>query len=305
MSEVHKTLDIICAGELLIDLIGHQPERSLSATKDYHRYLGGSPANVAVNMARLGCGVALAASVGNDGFGDYIVKRLDDNAVDTRGVFKLSDKNTTVIVVSRTKDSPEFIPYREADYHIGASQLPDDMLENARIFHTTCFALSKDPARETILEKAGTAHKKGCTLSIDFNYSEKIWPDKQEAVAILQAFCRYNPLVKVSKDDISRLFGETMSHEDVFAYLYDSGVETVCLTLGGDGAKLAKKGRCVMSLSAQKIEKIMDATGAGDAFWSGFLFAYLKGRSLDKCMETALHMAALKLQHVGRIPDYA
>jgi fructokinase len=78
----------------------------------------------------------------------------------------------------------------------------------------------------------------------------------------------------------------------------------VCLTLGKKGAKLSN-GAAIIESEAIKINKIMDATGAGDAFWSGFLFAYLKGMPLDKCMKAGLQMAAIKLQHVGRIPDYA
>ena len=50
----NKKIDILCIGEALVDFIGHQPDVSLSLTKDYHRYIGGSPTNVAMNMARLG-----------------------------------------------------------------------------------------------------------------------------------------------------------------------------------------------------------------------------------------------------------
>ena len=64
-----KDIDILCAGETLIDFIGTQTEAPLSETKDYHRYLGGSPTNVAMNMARLGASVEMVATVGDDGFG--------------------------------------------------------------------------------------------------------------------------------------------------------------------------------------------------------------------------------------------
>jgi fructokinase len=47
----------------------------------------------------------------------------------------------------------------------------------------------------------------------------------------------------------------------------------------------------------------MDSTGAGDAFWSGFLFAYIKEKTIDECLDIALKLAALKLQNVGRLPD--
>ena len=96
-----------------------------------------------------------------------------------------------------------------------------------------------------------------------------------------------------------------MSHKEVFMHLHSLGAKMVCFTLGKDGAKLSEKGKPEISLSALKVEKIMDATGAGDAFWSGFLFAYVKGKNREQCMEAALKMAAIKLQNVGRIPDYA
>lgn len=305
MKKDSRHTDIICVGELLLDLIGHQMDQPIAGTKDYHRYLGGSPANVAMNMSRLGCRVAMAASVGDDGFGTYILNRLNENAINTEGISKRNDKHTTVVFVSRTKDTPEFIPYREADYHIYEDQLPDARISEAKIFHTSSFALSKDPACNTILQKAKTAYRNGCTLSIDFNYSEKIWSHKKEAIKALKTFCQYNPLLKVSKDDVARLLGDAVSHDEAFRYFHDLGVEIVCLTLGKDGARLSQSGQSVLALSAPKIKKIMDATGAGDAFWSGFLFAWLKEKSLKQCMETALQMAAVKLQNVGRIPDYA
>ena len=51
---MEKEIDLICAGEALIDFIGHEVNTSINRTKDYHRFLGGSPTNVAVNATRLG-----------------------------------------------------------------------------------------------------------------------------------------------------------------------------------------------------------------------------------------------------------
>lgn len=300
-----KEIDIVCVGETLIDFIGEQREEPIKNTKDYHRYLGGSPTNVAMNMARLGAHVEMVATLGKDGFGDYIITRLKEAAVGVHYIAETSEKPTTVIFVNRTVNTPEFIAFRGADTLIHEDQLPDALLKNAKIFHTTCFALSKKPARNTILEKAKKAKELGCQLSIDINYSEKIWPNTEAAKKAIMAYCSLEPMVKVSQDDVDRLFGKGMSHEEVFNHLHVLGAKMVCFTLGKEGAKLSEKGKNVISLSALKVEKIMDATGAGDAFWSGFLFAYLKEKSNEKCMEAALKMAAIKLQNVGRIPDYA
>lgn len=302
---MEREIDIICVGETLIDFIGEQSEEPIKNTKDYHRYLGGSPTNVAMNMARLGLKVELVATVGKDGFGDYILNRLKDADVQTHFLNETQVKPTTVIFINRTQHTPEFIPFRGADTHIYSDQLPENLLQRSRIYHTTCFALSQQPARDTILQQAKRAFELGCQLSIDINYSEKIWPDNQEARKAIEIYCRYEPMVKISQDDVDRLLGTGMSHEDVFMYLHKLGAKIICFTLGKDGAKLSELGKPVVRLSALRVEKIMDATGAGDAFWSGFLFAYLKGKSSDKCMEAALQMAAIKLQNVGRIPDYA
>jgi fructokinase len=305
MKNQKRTIDILCVGETLVDFIGLQVEEPISNTKDYHRYLGGSPTNVALNMARLGMNARMVASIGKDGFGDYILERFEETEIATESIRVIEDTPTTVIFVNRTVNTPEFIPFRGADALIEPSQISQQLLEKTSIFHTSCFALSREPARSTILKKAAEAKALGCQLSIDVNYSEKIWPNTHEAAQVISEYCSLDPLVKVSQDDVDRLFGSGMDHKQLFEKLHGLGATLVCLTLGKNGAKLSEAGKPVLELSAVKVEKIMDATGAGDAFWSGFLYSKIKGKSNQECLETSLKMAAIKLQNVGRIPDYA
>lgn len=298
-----RSIDIVCIGEVLIDFIGHQSGVNIDNTRDYHRYLGGSPTNVAMNSARLGLKSVLVATVGDDGFGDYIFKRLEEVGVDTNCIKTIEDWPTSVIFVSRTESTPDFIPFREADYRITENQIDKSILENTTIFHTTCFALSKDPAQSTILKKAEEAYRMGCKLSIDVNYAKKLWESQEEALRVVKSYCKFDPLVKISEDDMLRLFEQKLSHDEIFNFFHAEGVGTVCLTLGVRGVKLSQKGKGVIQLPAIKVDKVMDATGAGDAFWSGFLFAYIKEKPIEKCLEVALQLAALKLQNVGRLPD--
>ena len=298
-----KNIDILCVGEVLVDFIGHQTGVLINNTRDYHRYVGGSPANVAMNMARLGLKSAMVATVGDDGFGDYIFQRLDEVGVNSKHVKKCYDKPTSVIFVSRTDSTPDFIPYRKADSWILEEQIPKDLLLKTKIYHTTCFALSKNPAQSTILKKAEEAFNFGCKLSIDVNYTKKLWKSQEEALKVIKAYCKFNPLVKISEDDMLRLFEQKLPHEKIFNFFHSEGVDTVCLTLGSKGVKLSQSGKEVIQLPAIKIDVVQDATGAGDAFWSGFLFAYIKDKPIEKCLEVALQLAALKLQNVGRLPD--
>ncbi len=302
-SSNNRDIDILCIGEVLIDFIGHQSGRTISETRDYHRYLGGSPTNVAMNTARLGLNSALVATMGNDGFGEYILKRLEEVGVVSEYINKLDDQPTSVIFVSKTEGTPDFVPFRKADYWITDDQISKETLLRTKIFHTTCFALSKEPAQSTILRKAKEASHLGCKLSIDVNYAKRLWESREVALDVIKAYCRLNPLVKVSEDDMARLFEQQLPHQEIFEFFHALGVDRVCLTLGSKGVRLSQKGDEIIQLPAIKIEKVMDATGAGDAFWSGFLFSYIKGKPMEKCLEVALQLAALKLQNVGRLPD--
>lgn len=300
---MEKKIDIICAGEVLIDFIGHEINTSINRTKDYHRFLGGSPTNVAVNAARLGLNSVLVATCGQDGLGEYIVRKLNANNVVTTQIRKSDVEPTSVIFVSKSTGTPDFIPYREADYQIHQDQIPDELLANSKIFHTTCFALSKNPARTTILESAKKAQSLGVQTSIDINFSERIWPDREEAKLVLKEYLSTNPLVKLSEDDCYRLFAESKTEDFIFDYFHELGASTICLTKGKDGVVLSDKNFGMFYQKAQQINDIKDATGAGDAFWTGFLYARLMNKDFEETITIAQKLAVLKLRNVGRLPE--
>jgi len=298
-----KSIDIISIGEVLIDFIGHEINTSINRTKDYHRFLGGSPTNLTVNASRLGLNAVLVASCGQDGLGDYVIRKLKSNNVDTSYIGKSENFPTSVIFVSKSTETPDFIPYRQADCEIYENQLPDAIIANAKIFHTTCFALSKNPARATILNRAKKAAELGLRLSIDINFSERIWPDREEAKKVLASYLSNNPLVKVSEDDCYRLFACVKSEEYIFDYFHRLGVHTICLTKGKNGVVVSDLSEGLFFQKAIPIKEIKDTTGAGDAFWTGFLFAQLYQKNIEESINIAQKLAAIKLQNVGRLPD--
>jgi fructokinase len=298
-----KTIDIICVGEVVIDFIGHEINTSINKTKDYHRFLGGSPTNVAVNASRIGLKPILVASCGQDGLGDYIVRKLKSNNLDVSYIKKISDLPTSIILVSKSTETPDFIPYRQADCYITIDQLPDEMIKNAKIFHTTCFALSKDPARNTILNRAKRAKEFGLKLSIDLNYSERIWPNREEPKKVIKDYLKNDPLLKISEDDCFRFFEEVKSEDFIFDYFHNLGVTTICLTKGKNGVVVSDIHEGLFFLEAEFIQEVKDTTGAGDAFWTGFLYAQIKNKNIKNSISIAQKLASLKLQSVGKLPE--
>ncbi len=290
--------DIIVAGEYLIDLISEEFTEDLSAAETYRRRPGGSPANMGMNMARLGHSVALVASIGADPTGKYLLDYIDQYQVDTSGLVRVPVP-TTLVFVTRSQEVSDFMLYRSADYQISDEQFWTVNPSSALIFHTTCFGLSMEPARSAILAAAAKAQASQRQLSIDLNYASKVWPNLEEAKLIIKAYVSRGALVKVSSVDWGRLY-DTNAEDNpnaVLDHFLEMGANEVCLTLGGDGCWVANAEERHF-LPTRPVE-VKDTTGAGDAFWSGYLSAWIAGNTLLDRAKAGRRMAELKLVHFG------
>jgi len=304
MDWTEKPIDVISTGEILIDMIGQQMNSPLSKTKDFQRFLGGSPANVAFNLHTLKANVRFIGSIGQDGMGEYVLKRFQNKKLSAENLNQVENTPTSILLVSKTSGTPDFIPYRGADFQIHDNLYDENLLQQTKIFHTTCFALSKKPAQDSILSAAKKARQFGAEVSIDLNYASKIWPDKAEAQAVIGEFLKLNPLLKISEDDVARFLGKSLKHQEIFGYFQQKhNLNRIYLTLGSAGVKYVDKQGKIIHIPAQPVNEVKDATGAGDAFWSGFLFGYTKGYAQEKSLKMGLRLASIKLQHLGGLPD--
>ena len=295
-----RNIDLLSVGELLIDFISRDFTDTMEEAANFMRLQGGSPANMCINMARLGNTTQLVASVGKDAMGNYLMDCVNQGGVDTRFVRQV-DTPTTLILVTRSKATSDFEAYRGADTQINLEQFPLEDLSRVSIFHTTCFALSMEPARSNILEAARRAVQAGCQLSIDVNYAPKIWSDQQQAQKIVADYCQMGALIKVSDVDWKRLYGNPISSgKEAIQHFLNLGAKSVCLTLGKEGC-LIGAGQETYFLPTRPVE-VKDTTGTGDAFWSGFLTAWLDGYQIKNCGIAGRRMAEIKLGHFGPLP---
>lgn len=300
MNRRSRPYDILCVGELLIDMMSMDFAEDLEAVESFKRLPGGSPANLCMNMARLGNQSKLIATIGKDDMGKYLRAYVEAVGVncDHLGWVNIP---TTLILVTRSQQTSNFEAYRGADQYIIADQLPEELLRQITIFHTTCFGLSKKPAQETILIAAEKAAWNGCHLSIDLNYAEKIWSDRAEAQQIIEQYCNYGAIVKVSDVDWERIYETPMQDMSATAQHFLSlGAKVVCVTKGAEGMMVKSEAE-EHFLPARKIE-VKDTTGAGDAFWSGFLTAWLDAYPLLECLKAARKMAEIKISHLEGLP---
>lgn len=297
-----KKYALLAVGELLGDFIGTEISDDLSNAEKFQRFQGGSPANLAANMARLGKETAVLSCVGDDNLGKYLVAEVAKTGVDISYMVVDKTEPSSIVIVSRTKGTPDFIPYRTADCMIKPEHISDELLSQSAIFHTTCWPLSKNPAQATVLDAAKRATALGCQLSIDLNYAQKVWPNREEAHAVIKEYVGYGALIKMSEDDAERFYGEPVDTDKVLADFHAWGAKLICFTLGAKGSIVSTEGGKERIEIAGKPIEVVDATGAGDSYWAGFLTAFLEGHSPAVCANAGVNLSALKLTTLGPLP---
>jgi sugar/nucleoside kinase (ribokinase family) len=294
-------IDLVAIGETVVDFISIEPVEKLSEVTTFRRYLGGSPANIAVNVAKLGGQAAIISKTGIGAFGQFLKGELRAHGVNTDYLIMDHRVHTSFVFVSQTSGTPEFEPSRNGDYKLTAAEVSEEAIARTRIVHASTWPLSREPSRSAVAKAFKLAAEQGKTVSLDPNYTTVVWPDYQEAQKVMRDICRYVTIIKASLDDANRFFGPGYEPAAYIEMLHELGPQTVIFTMGREGSLLSKDGHLVGRLTARPI-KVVDATGAGDAFWAGFLVAMLDGHSLEFCLLFAREIVEMKLTTVGPLP---
>ncbi len=276
MTTLPTRFDFFAIGEALVDFISDNIVDSLAMAKKFHVFVGGQSANLAIDLALLGKNTGLAACVGDDGFGDLICEYLESVGVATDYLTRVSMYPTTVAINARQTKTPDFIIHRGADTFLDICNGLEEVICESRIVHTSAFALARQPARSTITRALRMAHENGCLVTLDPNYHPHNWPDTPEFVNDLKTACMYVDVIKPSLDDCVRLFGSGSSPAEYASSFLDWGPSVVIITMGGEGVLLASSSGPSYHITPNKVT-VADVTGAGDAFWAGYLYSWLEG----------------------------
>lgn len=279
---------MLCIGELLVDRI------TLGST--VHSFFGGAPANVAVNYAQLGGEAAVIAKVGADSRGRFLLDELKAYGVSTAGVVVDAGRHTSEVYVGSAESACR--PVRDADFHLRPDEIDVDLVGECRILHTSVFSLSREPVRFAVLDAVKLAKEQGKLVSLELNYRPEVWPDRQEALHIVEGLLPSVDAVKPSLEDARSLYGELPPEEYLHRFA-GLGPPLVVLTMGDRGCLLWHEAR--VTQVPGYAAKAVDTIGAGDAFWAGFLLKWLGGRTPVEAARFGNAVAALKVATVGAI----
>jgi fructokinase len=247
----------VVVGEALVDLVGQRGGRTFSA------HPGGSPANVALGLARLDIPVTLKTRLGRDAFGEMVLAHLEASGVGVDGGTGEGAKTTLAIAtLAAGIASYDF----RIDWDVeGLVPLPVE----TRCLHTGSLATVLAPGKANVVDLVEREHERGrVTVSYDPNVRPALLGDAARARPDFEHLVAMSDVVKVSDEDLRWLYPDR-TDEDVAQGWLASGPALVIVTRGGAGV-YAVSARLELRRAAVPID-LVDTVGAGDSFTSGLL----------------------------------
>jgi fructokinase len=293
-------LDVLAVGEALVDLVSETPAQHLQEVEVFRRHQGGAPTNVAVNVAKLGGSAGVIAKIGIGAVGSFIKAELAAAGVTTDYLVMDHKVHTTVVFVSQTSGTPDFEAFRAGDAQLAPADVSEGSIRRARVVHSSAFALSRQPQRGAVQRSFALAFDHGRFTSLDPNYSPTVWPRRREALTVITELMPHTTFTKPSLDDCRRLFDDDVEPDRYLDRFHEMGAGHVALTMGAGGV-LASDGARRFHMPARPVQ-VKDATGAGDAFWAGFLVATLDGNDFERSLLFARAVVERKLGTIGPLP---
>src|SRR5438105_346565 len=232
-------LDVCVLGRIGYDLYAVEHNRPLGAVQHFSRHLGGSTANTAVGLARLGLKVGFIGSIGNDLLADYLVGFLDAEKVDARYVRRVDGYNTSLCLsqVSPPDRFPQvFYRSNPADMQAVVGSAERAYIETAKMFITNGTSLAASPARESTVDALKTARAAGLRTVFDIDYRASSWTSPQEAGRMARSVLSLADVILGNEEEFALLTGAEDRKAQIASVL-DTGVGVIVRKLGARGVE--------------------------------------------------------------------
>jgi fructokinase len=271
----------LVGGEAVIDLFGGG-EAGLS----FHGQPAGSPFNVAIGLARLGCSASFVTGLSRDAFGERLIAALVREGVDLALAPRTDRPTILSFVMVKPDGSPEYAFYGEngADLQVTAQNFAQPLPTSIRAVHVGGFPMAIGPSKEAYAALIRRETKQRF-VSLDPNVRTNLMGDIDIFRDHFETLCAGVALIKASSEDIAQLYAgvDTMTIARRWRTL---GAGTVIITDGARGAFVLNQ-QGVTLVKAAPVE-MMDTVGAGDSFMAAALAALQDHDLVDRqCLACA------------------
>jgi sulfofructose kinase len=278
---------VIGLGQACVDYLGRVPsfpeEDGKIELLNLQRRCGGPASTALVTLSRLGIPCSFLGSVGDDPLGEEIVRRLNEEGVDSTHlrVRQGHSSQFAFIAVSRHKGKRTIFWHRGSAPHLKKEEIDLSVFSGARFLHLDGLMM------EASLEAVRQAKGMGQTVVLDAGTMREGSLELASRVDILIASAGFaDPLV-----------GRGTGSEKALAALCGLGPKTVVITLGEEGS-VGWNGGDVVFQKALPVQAV-DTTGAGDVYHGAYIYGLTRAWPMPACMRFASAVAALKCRKMG------
>ena len=258
---------VLSIGEILVDIFKEGDNKTV--------FPGGAPFNLAANIAHFNGDVSFYGVVANDEYGhfllDFAKKKLQNSLIEVK---KERETTQALVTLDNGERSFRFVRENGSDYLLDINKLKEFDLSKISIVHIGSLMLSYQEGRNFFYKAVDYIHNNSkCLISFDVNYRSDIFKDEETAKEIFINAIKYADIVKFTEEELELLSKQKDVLNGLKTLLNDKQVAVV--TLGKDGSIFFSKEK-YLKVSSFPLKPV-DTTGAGDAFYSYFLYRFDKG----------------------------
>jgi len=296
--DAKRPLDLVLLGRAAIDFNPVDYFQTLAESTTFKKYLGGSPANIAVGLARLGKKCGFFCRVSDDRFGDYVVDEFAREGVDVSRVRRCvnGEKLGLTFTEILSRDESSILMYRNdiADLSLEPGDIDGEYIQSAKALLISGTSLAQSPSREAALKAATLAQNSGTPIIFDIDYRPYNWGGKDEIALYSAHVAEAADVILGSREEYDltqALLGKPLGDEETAAYWQSRNAKIVVIKHGKQGSAAYAGGESfrIKPFPVQALKSF----GGGDGYASAFLYGLFEGWSLPDCMELGSASASL------------
>lgn len=295
----NKEFDLILLGRVAVDLNPVDYYCPLNESTTFKRYLGGSPANIAVGLARLGKKCGFFARVSDDQLGTFVTDYFDNEGIDTSHIKRCRNGEKIGLTFTEIKSETEssIVMYRNeaADLKLDVEDIDEDYINKAKAILISGTALAESPSREAALKAVALAKKNGVPIIFDIDYRAYNWKNSDEIAIYYSSVAREADIILGSREeyDLTEKFIKVgMTDKESAAYWHSQNAKIVIIKHGKEGSTAYTNDGESYSIKPFPV-KLLKSFGGGDGYASAFLYGIFEGWEIIDALEFGSASAAM------------
>ena len=292
-----RPFDLILLGRVAIDFnpaYSDEVKEEFKPLKRVHyfeKYVGGSPANIAVGITKHGMKAGFFAKVSDDQFGDYVTEYFDERGIDTSHITRCKNGEKLGLTFTEMLSPREssILMYRNciADLQLSVDDIDEDYIKQAKAILISGTSLAESPSREAAIKAVMLAKRNNTKVIFDIDYREYNWKNRDEISIYYSMGAKEAEIIMGSREEFDlteKLIKEGMTDEESAALWQSYNARIVVIKHGmqgstaytADGQKFSIK---PFPVTARK------GFGGGDGYGSAYLYGLYQGWEIIDCLE--------------------